>query len=277
MIIYNNAPVTDDFTLPWNIIKRAVYYGDGCFETLRLDSGQFIFLRNHLDRLASNLEMMKLDYPKWLNEDRLNELISELGLKIDDKIQIGRIQVFREDKRGYRVSKSSKTHSLFEVIDYDELVKPINLQISKTVKTPTQSLPSSIKSSNGLNYILPLLNLSEDFDDILLTNYNGFISETTHANIFWKKGDTWFTPNLKSDCLPGITRKAFIRFLSHKKNYNVKEILADKVDILNADHCYMTNSVHLLSSVGKINTTLIEVDFEFELLKSEFLNYLKNQ
>jgi para-aminobenzoate synthetase/4-amino-4-deoxychorismate lyase len=44
-------------------------------------------------------------------------------------------------------------------------------------------------------------------DDVVLTNERGEITETTIANIAMRIDDKWWTPPLKSGCLPGIGRQ----------------------------------------------------------------------
>ena len=43
-------------------------------------------------------------------------------------------------------------------------------------------------------------------DDVLLTNTDGHITESTIANVAVRLGSQWFTPPLESGCLPGIFR-----------------------------------------------------------------------
>jgi para-aminobenzoate synthetase/4-amino-4-deoxychorismate lyase len=47
-------------------------------------------------------------------------------------------------------------------------------------------------------------------DDVLLTNPDGELTESTIANVAVKLGDRWFTPPVAAGCLPGIYRQVLL-------------------------------------------------------------------
>jgi 4-amino-4-deoxychorismate lyase len=83
--------------------------------------------------------------------------------------------------------------------------KPIN-----SLKLVETDLEYSFKWENR-NEINKLVEQNKDFDDILMVK-NGLITDTSYANIVFKKEDIFFTP--KSPLLPGTKRQKFIDELS---------------------------------------------------------------
>ena len=60
------------------------------------------------------------------------------------------------------------------------------------------------------------------YDEAILLNERGEVSECTSANLFAAFGDTVLTPPLDSGCLPVVTRDVLLREL-HVSGYRIAE------------------------------------------------------
>ena len=54
-----NGQIKDGDSISFNQIKRALNFGDGLFETIRVINGQSILLNAHFNRISSGLEVLK--------------------------------------------------------------------------------------------------------------------------------------------------------------------------------------------------------------------------
>jgi para-aminobenzoate synthetase/4-amino-4-deoxychorismate lyase len=84
-----------------------------------------------------------------------------------------------------------------------------------------------------------------DFQDVLLWNEEGFITEFTNGNVVVKINGDLYTPPVESGLLAGTFRQELIR----KKEIKVENI--SKADLNNAEEIWFINSVR-----GKLKVNL---------------------
>jgi len=261
--------------------SRGVMYGDGCFETLRSYAGRYLHIEKHLRRFKSAADFLGMEYPYFFESedlrDRINRLLEKNGL--EDKNAVIRFQLWRKGKRGYRVDKKSGTH--FSVIPspLPEIRSVSSLALVKVRRIPDASLPSVYKLSNNINYIAAAREAKEqNADDALMQTVDGFLSETTIANIFWITEGIVYTPSAdECDLLPGITRSVLIKLCRDELGLEVREGKFKPGDLHNAEAAWVCNSVREIvpvSRVGKINLNVC--DTVVRDLKAVFKSYKKN-
>ena len=109
------------------------------------------------------------------------------------------------------------TWEMSTYFDKRKKFKGIRLQTSKWMRPPSNSAPTQAKAA-GLYMICTLSkHIAEikGFDDSLMLDSNGYVAESTGANIFFVKNNKLYTP--VADCfLNGITRQTVIEVA--KKN-----------------------------------------------------------
>src|SRR3974377_1543456 len=65
-----------------SVEDRGFLYGDGFFETLRVEDGHPLFLDEHLDRLQTSAREFRISLPMGLPwQERLDQLLAANGLK----------------------------------------------------------------------------------------------------------------------------------------------------------------------------------------------------
>lgn len=239
-----------DAVLPAN--SRAVAYGEGCFETIRSYKGKFLRLEAHIDRL--NLGLQKLNaghkaHPQKIKE-RILRLLNETGESNRD-FRI-RIQAGSLGKAGV-FGDSGEIFTLITATPIDVTIKPVSLTVAEIRKIPTTSLDSSVKWSQYVSNMMALRKAkTAGFDDAIMLTQDGFVSETTIANIFWIKGDKIFTPSQSCDMLPGITRQIILDALK-VENISLTETKAELRELSGADSVSLTNSVREIQAVSALN------------------------
>ena len=60
-IIFNGKILNQD-DIQFNTIKRAINFGDGFFETIRIVNGDVLFIESHLKRIFKALKILKISY-----------------------------------------------------------------------------------------------------------------------------------------------------------------------------------------------------------------------
>ena len=89
------------------------------------------------------------------------------------------------------------------------------------------------------------------FDEALLLNEHGRVSECTSANIFAAYGNEFLTPPLSDGCLPGITREVLLGEI-HLPGVQVLERGLTLEDLYRADEVCITSTTRDLLAVSEI-------------------------
>jgi branched-chain amino acid aminotransferase len=117
---------------------------------------------------------------------------------------------------------------------------------------------------------------SRGYDEALLLNEHGQVSECTSANIFAAVGERVYTPPLSSGCLPGVTRDVLLSG-AHVPGIVVEEKELRLEDLEQADEVFITSTTRNLLSVVVIEGIQVRQRGDVRRRVSEaFSEYVKN-
>ena len=133
--------------------------------------------------------------------------------------------------------------------------------MSSWTRQEDRSLPLRGKISGA--YITSSLAKTEaslsGFDEALLLNSSGKVSEASGMNLFIVRNGDLITPGVDQDILEGITRDSVID-LAKSSGINVIERPVDKTELLIADEVFLTGTAAKITPVKKIESTVLNVD-----------------
>jgi branched-chain amino acid aminotransferase len=113
------------------------------------------------------------------------------------------------------------------------------------------------------------------FDEVLLLNERGEVSECTSANIFAVDGDQVCTPPLSSGCLPGVTRELLLEQI-RVDGFDVCERVLTLVDLKRSDEVFITSTTRDLLPVAAIQgISIAGRSAVCERFRSVFRNYIE--
>jgi branched-chain amino acid aminotransferase len=90
------------------------------------------------------------------------------------------------------------------------------------------------------------------FDEVILLNERGEVSECTSANIFIAQGTSVWTPPLSSGCLPGVTRDILLHEIQ-VPGFTIGEKTLVPADIAAADDVFITSTTRALLPVLEVD------------------------
>jgi branched-chain amino acid aminotransferase len=90
------------------------------------------------------------------------------------------------------------------------------------------------------------------FDEVILLNERGEVSECTSANLFIAEGNQVWTPPLSSGCLPGVTREVLLSEI-HVPEFPIAEKVITPADLESADEVFITSTTRNLLPVLRID------------------------
>jgi 4-amino-4-deoxychorismate lyase len=176
-------------------------------ETIRLQDGLFNNLGYHERRMQSALKDIFGTHGKI----NLGEMLTNVPTS----------GVFK-----CRLMYSNNAHQV-EFINYE----PKQISSLKLVYDDAISYPYKLSDRTGLEN---LFDQRGDCDDVLIIQ-NDWVTDTTIANVVFKKGNEWFTPS--SYLLPGTMRQSMV------DNGQVKEIGVKSNDIQRFDSFKIINAM----------------------------------
>ena len=144
------------------------------------------------------------------------------------------------------------------------------------MRPPSETAPTNAKAA-GLYMICTLskhIAEKNGFDDSLMLDSNGYVAESTGANIFLVKNNKLYTP--VADCfLNCITRQTVID-LARKNNINVTEKRIYPKELFNADEIFLTGTAVEITPISQIDKKKFKVGQITQRLITLFENLVRN-
>jgi branched-chain amino acid aminotransferase len=242
-----------------SIATHALHYGTGAFGGLRgipdpQNPRQILLFRldRHCQRLSQSARFMHFD----LSADKIQQVITDFVKKNSpDKSFYIRPFIYTSDlgiaPRLHNVEKDFFVYGL-ELGDY---LSPdgVSCRISSWYRQEDRSLPLRGKISGA--YITSSLAKTEavesGFDESILMNSQGKVSEASGMNIFVVRRGKLITPGFDQDVLEGITRDSIIT-LAKDLGIEVVERPVDKSELFIADEVFLSGTAARITPISRI-------------------------
>ena len=241
-----------------SVFDSSTMLGDGVWDSLRYHNDNFIFLKEHLDRLYKDAKL--IDLKIHLTRKKLSEaLIKTIQInKMKTDVHL-RIIVSRGIKstpyQSPKVTISKPTIIIipeYKKPDIKAYKKGLKLVTVKTIRGPINVQNPQINSLSKLNCILACIEANKkNADEALMFDINGNVATNNSTHFFFVKNNTVFTSTGKY-CVTGITRQKIID-LCKKNKIKVKEKNFKLKEVLNADEAFCTGSFAGIVPVNQIN------------------------
>jgi len=242
------------------ILDRGFLYGDGVFETMRARGGVIFRFDRHLKRMLSSLE--KFDIRPRPSRRKLERITRLLLRKSGLKDAYVKIIITRGRSMGpfAAYGKSAPTMVIY-ALPYKYPAGAREKGVSACVLGSGSAGKSEIPRNKSLNYLNNILCRIEarkkGFDDAIMVDSNGFITEATASNVFLVKSRTVFTSPLKCGILPGITRREVIDIVGKRFKGSIRKTLIKKSDLRAACEIFLTNSLKGIIPVVRIDNRVV--------------------
>ena len=262
-----------------SVFDSSTLLGDGIWDSLRYHNNNFIFLKEHLDRLYKDAKL--IDLKIHLNRKKISEaLIKTIKInKMKTDVHL-RIIISRGIKstpyQSPKVTISKPTIIIipeYKKPDIKAYKKGLKLVTVKTIRGPINVQNPQINSLSKLNCILACIEANKkNADEALMFDINGNIATNNSTHFFFVKNKTVFTSTGKY-CVTGITRQKIID-LCKKNKIKVKEKNFKLNEVLNADEAFCTGSFAGIVPVNQINKK--KYSLKKNLITKELTNFYNN-
>jgi branched-chain amino acid aminotransferase len=102
------------------------------------------------------------------------------------------------------------------------------------------------------------------FDDFLQINSQGYVSETSIANLVVQINGSWVTPPLSEGVLPGVMRALLIE----KNGVLVRRIHVDELPLIT--NGFVVSSLKIAQPIAEIEGRSLQISKESEQMRSRF-------
>ncbi|WP_066709055.1 branched-chain amino acid transaminase [Curvibacter delicatus] len=203
-----------------HVLTHTLHYGCGAFEGVRAYNtvnGTAIFrLQDHTERLFNSAKILRMKMP--FTQEQVNE--AQKAVVRENKLESCYLRplTWIGDKKLGVSPKGNTIHVMVAAwawgayLGEDGITKGIRVKTSSYNRHHVNITMTQAKAvSNYSNSILANTEATDDgYDEALLLDSAGFVSEGSGENVFIVKGGVVYTPDLSAGALNGITRNTVL-------------------------------------------------------------------
>ncbi|MEP6587239.1 MAG: branched-chain amino acid transaminase [Polaromonas sp.] len=245
-----------------HVLTHTLHYGCGAFEGVRAYNtakGTAIFrLDDHTERLLNSSKILRMKVP--FSKEALNE--AQKAVVRENKLESCYLRplTWIGDKKLGVSPKGNDIHCMIAAwawgayLGEDGMTKGIRVKTSSYSRHHVNITMTQAKAvSNYTNSILANTEATDDgYDEALLLDTSGFVSEGSGENVFIIKDGVVSTPDLSAGALKGITRDTIMHICQDLGIELVqKRITRDEVYI--ADEAFFTGTAAEVTPIRELD------------------------
>ena len=249
------------------LLTHALNYGTGVFAGIRgyfnPDEGKlYVFrLADHVRRLHESARLLRMNLA--LSEEAtaaaLLDLLRAEGLRQDCYIRA--LAFYSDEVIGVRLHG---LHPVFAAVAlpfglYIDKAEGAHCTVSSWRRPDDNVVPPRGKITGS--YINSAFAKSDaelaGFDEAILLNRDGRVSEGSGENIFLIRRGIAVTPSLDQSVLEGITRRSLITLLREELGLTVEERPVERGELFLADEIFLTGTAAQITAVTRIDHRLV--------------------
>ena len=246
-----------------NIATHGFLYGTAVFSGMRAYWNEekkrlFVFRPfEHFHRLLNSGKMMAMSIP--YDEEGLTQLTLDL-LRVDNWQQdvYLRPTIYKADMGiGVRLHDLKDEFCMF-VVAFDKYVKNddnAHVTVSSWRRIDDNVIPARGKVSGAYaNSALAKTDANRaGFDEALVLDSHGHVSEGSAMNIFMLRDGVLVTPPITDNILEGITRRSIMELAQKELGLEVVERSIDRTEVFIAEEMFMTGTAAQVVAVTRVD------------------------
>ena len=243
---------------------HALHYGTAVFDGIRgnwnerLGKVAIFRLKEHYERLLRGCQILRINLPYSVDDlcKITTDLLEKNGFAEDVYI---RPLAFKGEQLVANLNLNTVADEFMLIIqpfgNYIDNSRPLKCQTSSWRRPMDSSMPTGVKIS-GL-YTTSILAKTEalaaGFDEAILLNQDGTVSEGSGENLFMIRDGVINTPSETDNCLLGITRDSVIQIAKDELGLDVVQRHIHRSELYLADEVFLTGTAAHLTAVGELD------------------------
>ncbi|MER3601696.1 MAG: branched chain amino acid aminotransferase [Nitrososphaerota archaeon] len=254
----------DGQLVPWaeakvHVFTHSLHYGSAVFEGIKayeVDGALCVFrLEDHMKRLLRSASLLHLNCRFSL--EQLCEAVTALlkANRFQDSVYIR--PLLYVGPYGISLDYSGfETHVAILAFPFRAYFEKLGLRVctSSWRRLPESSVPLHAKAAaNYLNLSLATIEARRaGYDEAILLDQEGFVSEGAGENVFLVKDNRLITPSPASSILHGITRHTVLT-MANDMGLEVEERRVARSELYEADELFFTGTATEIQSVLSVD------------------------
>lgn len=254
--IWMNGQLVDWDDAKIHVLTHTLHYGMGVFEGIRAyetPKGPAVFrLTEHIERLHNSAKILGMEMPYSVDElvQGTKDVVKASGLP---SAYIRPIAYYGYGEMGLNTLPCSVDVAIAcwpwgAYLGEDALTKGISTKISSWTRHDHNTMPPAAKTTgNYVNSSLAKVEaLRGGYDEAIMLNPQGFVSECTGENIFVARDGVFVTPPIAAGALEGITQDS-VMTIGRDLGYEFR------VDYLTRSDLYVSEEIFLCGTAAEVS------------------------
>ncbi len=264
--IWMNGRLVDWDDARIHVLTHTLHYGTGVFEGIRAyetERGPAVFrLTDHIERLFESAKILMMELPYSVGEivSAVKETVRSTGLA---SCYIRPIAYYGYGEMGLNTLPCSVDVSIAcwpwgAYLGDDAASKGVRMKISSWTRHDHNTMPPLSKTTgNYANSSLAKVEaLKAGYDEAIMLNRQGLVSECTGENIFAARKGRLITPPLAAGALGGITQDSVTTIAADLGFELVVDDLS-RSDLYLAEEMFVCGTAAEVSAVNSVDDRLI--------------------
>ena len=285
--IWMNGELVDWDDAKIHVLTHSLHYGMGVFEGIRAyetADGPGIFrLTEHIERLFNSAKIMGMDIPYSVDDlvDATKAVVRESGLP---SAYIRPIAYNGYGEMGLNTQPCSVDVSIAcwpwgAYLGDDAVTKGVRMKICTWLRHDHHAMPPASKTTgNYVNSSLAKVEaLKAGYDEGIMLNGQGLVSECTGENIFISRGGMLLTPPGSAGALEGLTQNTVMAIAD---DLDIECVVTDltRSDLYICDEMFVCGTAAEVSAVNSVDDRTIPCPGEFTTaIASEYAKVVRGE
>jgi branched-chain amino acid aminotransferase len=257
--------------IPWedakiHILTHTLHYGTGVFEGIRAyetEAGPAVFrLTEHIVRLFDSAKIMMMELPYTVEEivQAVKDTVRATGLP---ECYVRPIAFYGYGEMGLNTLPCEVDVAIAcwpwgAYLGDDAVTKGVRMKISSWTRHDHNTMPPLSKTTgNYVNSSLAKVEaLKAGYDEAIMLNPDGLISECTGENIFVARRGRLITPPIAAGALPGITQDS-VMTIARDHGFEVVVDDISRSDVYVCEEMFVCGTAAEVSAVNSVDDRAI--------------------
>ncbi len=236
-----------------------LFAGWGVFSTIRVMEGVLFAFDRHWARMQRDADLLRVPFP-WTPQ-ALEELL--LRVVEANAAYEAALRVLVMRNRG-TVWEGPGFEQDYDLVAFTAPLSNWGGSVRLGIVPHARHAASRFAGTKTASWAMNLVYYEEahlqGFDEVILLNEHGEVSECTSANVFAVFGDEAVTPPLSSGCLPGITRELLLETVQ-APGIRIAERRLTLEDLERADGLFITSTTRNLLPVASVDGLSVRTEW----------------
>ena len=260
--IWMNGELVDWDKAQVHVLTHTLHYGTGVFEGIRAyetPDGPAVFrLTEHINRLFNSAKILGMEIPYTVDEiiQATKDTVRSTGL---GSCYVRPIAYYGYGEMGLNTLPCTVDVAIAcwpwgAYLGDDALTKGVRMKISSWTRLDHNMLPPAAKTvANYANSSLAKVEaLKAGYDEAILLNAQGLVSECTGENLFVVRNGTIITPPLAAGALEGITQQS-VSTIARDLGHELRVDNIARSDLYVAEEIFCCGTAAEVSAINSVD------------------------